>query len=104
MRTAGYTLSAALVLMVSSCNGDDRPMSPTPNPGGSTGGATIVITSNGVSPKNVTVVLGAQVTFVNNDNRPHEMASDPHPSHGDCPQINQLGLIQPGTTTVRREI
>ena len=24
------------------------------------------------------------------------MASDPHPSHSDCPQINQVGVIQPG--------
>ena len=89
-------LLAALVLTVPGCGRDDSPMAPTPNPGGSTGGATIAITSSGVSPKNVTVVLGTQVTFVNNDNRPHEIASDPHPSHGDCPQINQVGLIQPG--------
>ena len=95
MRMARYVLLAAVVIL-SACNGDDRPTSPTPNPGGSTGGATIAISSNGVSPRNVTVVPGAQVTFFNNDNRPHEMASDPHPSHGDCPQINQVGVIQPG--------
>ena len=28
---------------------------------------------------------GQSVTFVNNDTRSHEMASDPHPTHGTCP-------------------
>jgi plastocyanin len=82
-------------LTLTACDGD-RATSPTPNPGGSTGGATITITSSGVSLKNVTVVRGAQVTFVNNDSRPHEIRADPHPSHGDCPEINQVGLVQPG--------
>jgi hypothetical protein len=86
---------AALALAMVACGDDDRMTSPTPNPGGSTGGATIIITANGVSPQQVTVVRGAQVTFVNNDTRPHEMRSDPHPNHTDCPEINQVGLVQP---------
>jgi plastocyanin len=50
-----------------------------------------------VSPKNLTVPRGTQVTFVNNDNRPHEMASDPHPSHGSCPEIESgVGFLSPG--------
>ena len=89
-------LLVGLALVVPACNGQDRPTSATPNPGGSTGGATVAISSSGASPRNVTVVVGAQVTFVNNDGRPHEIASDPHPTHGDCPQINQVGVIQPG--------
>jgi hypothetical protein len=36
------------------------------------------------------------VTFVNNDSRSHEMHSDPHPQHGDCPEIDQVGFLQPG--------
>jgi hypothetical protein len=24
------------------------------------------------------------------------MASDPHPSHGDCPPLNDVGFLQPG--------
>jgi plastocyanin len=42
------------------------------------------------------VALGTRVRFVNNDSRPHNMASDPHPTHTDCPAINQVGLLQPG--------
>jgi len=38
----------------------------------------------------------AQVTFVNNDSRLHDMESDPHPTHTDCPEINQVGVLSPG--------
>ena len=92
---------------IAACGGDSSP-SPTPNPGGSTGGATITITSSVASPQTVTIVRGAQVTFVNNDSRAHDIRSNPHPGHTDCPEINQAGLIQPGNnrqtgnlTTVR---
>ncbi len=34
--------------------------------------------------------------FVNNDTKSHNMASDPHPEHTDCPEINTVGLLQPG--------
>jgi plastocyanin len=64
-------------------------------------GATITITSAGVSPSTVTVAVGQAVTFVNNDNRSHEMASDPHPQHGSCPSMeNGLGTIGAGQTKV----
>jgi hypothetical protein len=36
------------------------------------------------------------VTFINNDTIPHNMASDPHPEHTDCPEINQVGVLSPG--------
>ena len=89
-------LAVAIALTIAACGDGDSTTSPTPNPGGSTGGATITITGSGTSPRNVTIVRGAQVTFANNDTRAHEMRSDPHPSHTDCPEINQVGTIQPG--------
>jgi plastocyanin len=49
-----------------------------------------------MSPQTVTVIRGAQVTFVNNDGRPHDIRSDSHPGHSDCPEINQAGMIQSG--------
>jgi plastocyanin len=72
------------------------------NPGGGggtpgTSGATITISSTGVvSPSSVTINPGESVTFVNNDSRGHEIASNPHPAHTDCPAINALGVIQAG--------
>ena len=71
--------------------------------GGTTGasGATITITGAGVSSKAVVVAVGQTVTFINNDNRSHEMASDPHPQHGSCPSMEAgLGTIAAGQTKV----
>jgi plastocyanin len=82
----------AFLACVSACGGNGSPApSPTPN-----NPYTITITSSGVSPKELTVPQGARVLFVNNDSRVHDMASDPHPDHQDCPAINQVGLLQPG--------
>lgn len=68
---------------------------------GGTSGATITISGSGVSPASVTVAVGQTVTFVNNDNRSHEMASNPHPQHGSCPSMEAgLGTIGPGQTKV----
>lgn len=58
--------------------------------------ATITITSAGVSPQSVTISAGGTVTFVNEDTRSHDMSSDPHPQHSDCPSINQAGFVAPG--------
>jgi plastocyanin len=66
---------------------------------GGTSGATITITGAGASPRAVTVAVGQTVTFVNNDSRAHEMASDPHPQHGSCPSMEAgLGTIPAGQT------
>ncbi|HUG53207.1 MAG TPA: hypothetical protein VMR21_06380 [Vicinamibacteria bacterium] len=79
--------------------GPATPSSPTspssPDAGGS--GPTITITSSGVDPKEVQVAVGGRVTFVNRDNAFHEMSSDPHPLHTDCPEIN-VGALGPGAS------
>ena len=66
----------------------------SPSNGGATG-TTITITSAGVSATQLNVSQGARVLFVNNDSRSHNMTSDPHPEHNDCPEINTVGLLQP---------
>jgi plastocyanin len=66
---------------------------------GGASGATVTMTANGVSASTVTVSVGQTVTFVNNDTRSHEIASNPHPQHGSCPGIEAgLGVIAPGET------
>lgn len=65
--------------------------SPSPEPS-----TTITITASGANPRNVIVPLGAQVTFVNNDTAPHEMSSDPHPEHTDCPEFSPVGRLATG--------
>jgi plastocyanin len=102
---AGRKAAVAAILMAcAACGGSGggggSPIAPsTGSPGVS--GATITIGANGaVSPTQVTIGVGQSVTFVNSDNRSHDMASDPHPSHGQCPSINTIGLIAPGQTKV----
>jgi plastocyanin len=97
----GWLTAACVVLVCGGCGGSSTPSSPSPpsNPGGggggTSGGTTFTITSSGVSPKSITVAAGTQVTFVNNDNQQHDMASDPHPVHTDCPEINAVGNLSP---------
>jgi len=57
---------------------------------------TFLIVNNAVCPQALSVPRGAQVTFINNDNRAHEMNSDPHPEHTNCPELNQVGHLEPG--------
>ena len=88
----GYRVIVILGLVATAaCESDSAPSS-----GGGTTGPTITITSSGVSTKTLTVSPGTQVTFLNSDSRPHDMASDPHPTHENCPPINQLGIIAAG--------
>jgi plastocyanin len=63
---------------------------------GGTSTNTITITAAGVSSQAIVVSQGSQVTFINNDTREHDMYSDPHPEHTDCPEINQVGALLAG--------
>lgn len=59
-------------------------------------GASISITSSGVTPGSVTITSGQSVTFVNNDSVPHTISSGPIPSYDECPSINRVGQLNPG--------
>ena len=72
------------------------PSSPTTAPADAVSTNTITITNSVATPKNIKVARGSQVTFINNDNQSHMMNSDPHPDHTDCPEINQVGFLNPG--------
>jgi plastocyanin len=97
---AATCLAAGAIALGSACGGNDAAPSPTTGGGGggggSTTGTTITITATGVSPKALTVPRGTQVTFTNNNTVSHEMNSDPHPNHTDCPEINSVGFLSPG--------
>jgi plastocyanin len=86
--------AAGAIGLAAACGGGSTSPSgggtPPPN-------TTITITSSGVvSPKNLVVSAGTQVTFVNNSPIVHNMYSDPHPEHTDCPEIDQVGYLAPG--------
>ena len=58
-----------------------------------------MITSNNTfAPQQVTIGVGGRVTFVNQNNRAHDITSDPLHLHTDCPPIFEVGFIQPGQT------
>ena len=98
LATLGCAL-AALGIFAAGCGGDSgTPGAPSSGGGSATcgSGSTIVIANNTVCPSSITVPLGTQVTFVNNDSRDHTMASDPHPEHTDCPAINDVGFLARG--------
>lgn len=97
-------VAAGLAAAIAACGGGSdgggggSPIAPSGSgPGPS--GATITLGANGaVTPSQVSIATGQSVTFVNNDSRSHEIASDPHPSHTRCPSINGLGTIAAGQT------
>jgi plastocyanin len=97
MRTSMGRLSGAFVLAALACacggsGGGGNPGGPTPP----TNSNVVTITASGVSPKQITVSQGARVLFINNDSRRHDVASDPHPEHTDCPAINDVGVLTAG--------
>ena len=88
---------SALVLTVA-CGGGSSSTMPSPPLTCSTlpNSTTILIINNAVCPQTLTVTPGSRVLFINNDSREHQMFSNPHPEHTDCPEINQVGDLQPG--------
>ncbi len=107
-RTWLAALVAGVLVAAAACGGggSDSPTAPSNGGGGGggTGGTpvptnTITIGADGrVTPANITIAVGSRVTFVNTHNRNHEMSSDPHPSHEDCPPMDQVGFMTPGQT------
>ena len=101
-------LAAAIVvaLTATACGGSSStPTTPTPTPtptpppttGPNPTTATITIGTDGrVSPSSVTIAPGGRVTMINNHSRSHDMSSDPHPEHTQCPEINQIGFLTTG--------
>ena len=91
-RGASRAPLALLCVSVAACG--DSQATPAPSPGNPN---IITITAGGaVSPRELTVSPGSRVLFVNNHNRRHDMSSDSHPDHLDCPELNQVGVLNPG--------
>ncbi len=99
MRTVPAVLAVS-ALCAAACGGGGgagSPNAPTPTVPADPA-TTITITTAGVTPKRIEVPVGTRVTFVNNDTSFHEMSSDPHPVHTDCPEMRALGAQGPGTS------
>jgi hypothetical protein len=82
---------AGLVVAAACGKGPTQP-EPQPTPTG----PTVTITSTGASPRAIEIPVGGRLTIINNDGAAHDMTSDPHPSHEDCPPLNDIGFLNPG--------
>jgi hypothetical protein len=94
-RFARGTAAAIAVAAALSCGGSSS-TSPSGTCTPSTNANTLVIMNNAICPQSVTVSRGSQLTIFNQDSRTHEMFSDPHPEHTDCPELNQIGTLNTG--------
>ena len=57
--------------------------------------SVFTIVDSTVTPTALVITVGERVVFVNADQVDHDMASDQHPTHLDCPAINQAGYLRP---------
>ena len=91
---------AAVALTAAACGSDSS--SPS---GGNDGtiAATLTITATGISPKTATIPLGSRVTIMNSDTKSHNMNSNPHPEHTDCPALN-VGTLSPGQSRTSQNL
>ena len=87
-------VSAGLAFACGGGGGYTQPAAPS-TPASGTIGATIHITATGVVPNDVTIEPGQRVRFVNDDTRPHQIQTNPHLFHTDCPP-NNIAILNPG--------
>jgi hypothetical protein len=80
---------APIALAIASCGGDYS------NDDGSddtSGTVTVAITSSGLSTKEISLGSGESLRFENQDSVAHQIASNPHPTHSDCSEMNGPSL------------
>ena len=94
----GAVFVALATAFAFACGGSSGGTAPSPNVTCSSlpNATTILILNNAVCPQTLTIARGTRITFFNNDTRAHEMNSDPHPEHTDCPELNQVGHLESG--------
>lgn len=63
--------------------------------------ALVQITAEGFVPATVMVLPGSLVTWTNTDNKPHRVASNPHPTHSDVQGLESPD-IAPGESYTYR--
>ncbi len=96
------SLLVLFAAFVVGCGGEPASSTPTDAGGSADAGAAnpcltdaglvITFTSTGVSPRMVTVDAGTILLVRNDDTQAHQLASEPHPVHNTCPQVNTAAL------------
>jgi len=93
----GTLLFVCVTLAGASCGSPSAPSSES-------AAATITITAAGVVPREVRIDNWNHIRFVNNDTVPHQIVSDPVNAHSECPGINGVGYLPPGSTGETRTL
>jgi plastocyanin len=98
MRVLRSVAVAAMVAGAIACGGSSSSGSTSPSGActPSSSANTLVVQNNTICPSTLTVSRGTQITILNSDSRVHDMNSDPHPEHTECPELNQIGFLNPG--------
>jgi plastocyanin len=98
MFVVGTAIAGAIAFGAASCGGSTSSSSTSPTTGctPSSSPTTFVIMNFTICPQSITVPRGTQVTFSNMDSVIHEMDSNPHPEHTDCPELNQVDFLAQG--------
>jgi hypothetical protein len=87
---------AASLAGVIACGGGSSSTSPSGTCTPSGAANTLTVMNNAICPQAITVARGSQLTIVNQDSKSHNMTSDPHPEHTQCPELNQIGFLNTG--------
>jgi plastocyanin len=57
----------------------------------------VTISNNKIEPAAIEVSAGDTVIFQNSDQKPHQIASDPHPAHTDLPDLYSPPIYEKDT-------
>lgn len=90
----------AVALVVAACGGGGGGSTPAPTGPSTTVqpgslGAIITLTANGLSFQSVRIERTQRVRFINNDTVPHQIQTNPHLLHNECPANNVI-VLNPG--------
>ena len=85
------------VALLASCSSSSSPVAPTPPvPAAPAGPSAITLSATGFSPQEVTVLVGARVTFVNSDRVSYDVSSGLDHNSRECPEIDAVGFLVAG--------
>ena len=85
--------AVSMAVWLHGCGGSSSPTSPSTSTPTT---PTLTVTDTGVSPQELQISVGQQVMIVNNGASIHEIQSNMHETHGDCPPMNTPGVLNPG--------
>lgn len=94
LRTIAWLVGAvSMVVWLDGCGGSSSPTSPSDSTPTT---PTITVTDAGVSPTQLRIEVGQRVLVVNAGASVHELQSNVHEVHEDCPPMNTPGTLNPG--------